>query len=54
MNNIGITAQEARRLVGDTSWKFIQRGFVGYSRNMKWEVIKGGYLYWKRPCKPTW
>lgn len=54
MSKIGITPQQARKMVGDTTWNLIQQGLVGYSRNMKWEIVKAGYLYWKRRCNPMW
>jgi hypothetical protein len=49
-----ISAQQARRLVTDTGWRLMQRGYETYSRNMRWVVYQAGHLYMRRPCSPYW
>lgn len=50
-----ISVQRARKLVSRSNWLRIQRGFVVYSRNMKWRVSKVGHGLYKRvPCYATW
>lgn len=49
-----VSHNKARRMVTPIMWLLLLRGYAVYSRDMKWQISKGGYLYTACPCSARW